>query len=259
VDEVDRLGVYFNDMAKQITRQFSDLKKSDQVRRELIANVSHDLRTPLATLHGYLETLELKFESLDPVQRKEYLDIALRQSERLGKLVSELFELAKLDSYETSVNNETFSIGELTQDIMQKFQLQAQKRKVQLSVNLQENIGLVMGDIAMIQRVLENLLENALRHTPSGGRVSVSMKAKADGIQVSIEDTGKGIPAQELPKIFERFYQLEKSRNNDAQGAGLGLAICRRIVELHGSKLQVASELGKGTIFSFQIPIQNTG
>lgn len=252
-DEIDRLGRSFNVMADRIDAQMHALKRNDAQRRELIANVSHDLRTPLATLHGYLETLILKEQELTAEDRQRYLEIASSHSQRLNQLVSELFELAKLDSVETLLNIEPFSLGELIQDVVQKFKLLASERGINLNTRFSDGVPFAYGDIGMMQRVLENLLENALRYTPEGGCVSVELNKDADKIQVKVADTGCGIPDEELEHIFDRFYRLEKSREGNADNAGLGLAIVKRIVELHGSQIQAESEPEKGTSFSFWV------
>ena len=174
-DELGRLGRSFNTMAQRISSHIGSLQQTDALRRELVANVSHDLRTPIASLQGYLETLLIKEDSLDEVQRREYIVIALRHSERLGKLVSELFELAKLDSGHTEVHPEAFSPGELVQDVMMKYKLLAQKNDVNLIANIPDNLPFVHADIGLIERVLDNLLDNALKHTPANGQVELNV------------------------------------------------------------------------------------
>ncbi|MCP4407921.1 MAG: HAMP domain-containing protein [Gammaproteobacteria bacterium] len=252
-DEIDVLGQQFNTMANKITSQISDLKQMDDVRREMVANISHDLRTPLTTMRGYLETLQLKHAELSSDEQQQYLQTALSHSQRLGRMVEELFELARLDSCESVVYSEPFSMCELAQDVSQKFQLRAREKSIQLNASLNPEAPLVHGDIAMLQRVLENLLENGLRHTPAGGSISIGVDVESGNIVVQVTDTGCGIPAEEVPRIFERFYQQDKPRSGGS-GAGLGLAIVKRILELHNSVIQVSSDLGKGTTFSFQMP-----
>ena len=249
-DEIDCLGRQFNVMADRISRQLADLKRADNTRREMVANISHDLRTPLTSLRGYLETLEIKREELHDQQRQDYLRVALRQARRLGRMVDELFELARLDAFEAIPFAEPFSLGELAQDVSQSFRLRAKQEKVRLEVRVHPDTPLVHGDIGMMQRVLENLLENGLRHTPAQGRLSVWVEPRADGVQVSVSNTGSAIRADEIERVFERFYQQDKSRHGN-HGAGLGLAIVRRILELHGSAIQVNSNLEQGTAFRF--------
>lgn len=252
-DEIDTLGASFNLLADRIDQQLEALKDTDAKRREMVANVSHDLRTPLTSLHGYLETLLLKDEKLSAEERREYLEIATSQSARLSQLISELFELAKLDSSETLINMEPFSLAELAQDVAHKFSLQAQQRNIQLHTEFGNNLPFAYGDIGLIQRVLDNLMENALRYTPAGGRITLSLQSDAGNIKVKVADSGQGIPSEEIPHIFDRFYRLEKNRSS-ANNAGLGLAIVKRIIDLHGSDIRADSAPNLGTSFSFALP-----
>lgn len=252
-DEIDVLGQQFNAMADKITSQLNELRQMDDIRREMVANISHDLRTPLTTMRGYLETLQLKHAELSIEEQQQYLQTALSHSQQLGRMVEELFELARLDSCESVVFSEPFSMCELVQDVTQKFQLRAREKSLQLNVSLNPDAPLVHGDIAMMQRVLENLLENGLRHTPAGGSINIGVDVDSGNIVVRVSDTGCGIPAEDVPRIFERFYQQDKHRS-DSSSAGLGLAIVKRILELHGSIINVSSELERGTTFSFCLP-----
>ncbi len=254
-DELGRLGHSFSRMAERISAQMHALRQTDSLRRELVANVSHDLRTPLASLQGYLETLLMKADSLSEAQRQEYLQIALGQSERLGKLVSELFELAKLDSGHMELNREPFAPGELVQDVVLKYRLRARAEGIDLAADIPPDLPFVSADIGLIERVLENLLDNALRHTPAGGRVAVALAAQTGQVSVRVTDTGCGIPRHELEHVFDRFYQIKQSARG-AGGIGLGLAIAKRILDLHASSIVVASSPDNGTRFDFSLPAQ---
>ncbi|MGA8260499.1 MAG: HAMP domain-containing sensor histidine kinase [Arenicellales bacterium] len=254
-DEIDRLALSFGDMARQITAQMEHLKETDRLRRELVANVSHDLRTPLASLQGYLETLMMKKDSLDLREQQEYIEIAARHSRRLGTLVSELFELAKLDSTDATPEREPFSLAELVQDVLQKFELRARQAGVRLDVRLDAKVPFVYANIALIERVLENLLDNALRHTPEGGSVGLTLAPGERAVTVRLSDTGCGIAGEDLPHIFDRFYRPRASRASE--GAGLGLAIARRILELHGGRIDAVSKLQAGTTFTFELPLSD--
>lgn len=256
-DEIDRLGSTFAQMAARIEDQMEQLQKADATRRELIANVSHDLRTPLATLQGYIETLLLKEDSLGPEDRRSYLETAIKHCERLGKLVSELLELAKLDSDSIRVEREPFNLSELAHDVVQKFQLKAAEKHIALSTEIEKNLPFVDADIGMIERVLENLIENAIQNTPNGGSISLVLTPQKDDIAIQISDTGYGIPEEELAHIFDRFYQLDKSRRSDQGHSGLGLAITKKILELHDRSIEVVSALDSGTTFSFQLPVKS--
>jgi signal transduction histidine kinase len=246
-DEIDRLVATFTQMTERINLQMEKIRNSDVLRRELVANVSHDLRTPLATLRGYMETLLMKDDSLSEVERRNYLKIAIRHCERLSTLISDLFELAKLEAEDTVVHCEPFSLSELVQDVVQKFELTA---------NIGRELPFAFADIALIERVLENLLENAFRHTPEEGSVSVVLSNhESEHITVMISDTGQGIPEKDLPRIFDRFYQIDKSRKGKSTHSGLGLAVTKRILELHGTSIDVQSAVNVGTTFTFKLPV----
>ncbi len=256
-DDIDRLGLTFTEMAARIEDQMEQLQRSDAMRRELVANVSHDLRTPLATLQGYIETLLLKDDDLGPEERRSYLEIAIKHCERLSKLVSELLELAKLDSYDIRAAREPFNLSELVQDVVQKFQLMASEKQITLSTRCEKNLPFVNADIGLIERVLENLLENAVHNTPPGGSVRLILTPQQENVAVQVSDTGHGIPTEELAHIFNRFYQLDKSRKSELGHSGLGLAITKKILELHDRSIDVASALDSGTTFSFQLPVKS--
>jgi len=254
-DEIGRLGAAFKEMAERIDQQMEKLVKSDSMRRDLIANISHDLRTPLATLQGYIETLLLKDDTLADEERRNYLEIAIKHCDHLNTLVDKLLEMAKLDSVEMKLVEEPFALSELVQDVVQKFQLMAEDNKIKISTNIEQNIPFVNADIGLIERALENLIENAIHYTPQEGVVKVELTPQEQLISVKISDTGYGIPEAELPHIFNRFYQLDKSRKSDRAHSGLGLAITKRILELHGCTIDVSSKVDAGTSFSFQLPV----
>jgi two-component system, OmpR family, sensor kinase len=257
-DEIDLLVSTFRQMAERIEAQVKSLKEEDTMRRELVANVSHDLRTPLATLRGYVETLLIKNESLSSEERQNYLDITLRHCRRLSNLVADLFDLSKLEAKDWNLHAEPFNLGELVQDVVQKFRLQAEKKEIQVHTSMDTGILFVHADIALIERVLENLLENAIRHTPVEGSVGVVLRQEQDGVAVEVSDTGTGISEDELPKIFDRFHQPDKSQRDEAGHSGLGLAITKKILELHGSTIRVSSRQGEGTTFTFSLPVHKS-
>ena len=253
-DEIDRLTITFKQLIDRIQSQVTKLKQADSLRRELVTNVSHDLRTPLATLQGYIETLFLKDESLSADDRRHHLEIAIQHCERLSKLVNELFELSKLDSNEIRVRYEPFNISELVHDVVQKFDLSAQEKQLNIQIDLDPGLPFVNADIAMIERVIENLLENAVRHTPPGGSIQLTLSPQDADIAVGVSDTGYGIPGEDLPFIFDRFYRREKTQTGKTGYSGLGLAITRRILELHDKSIRVESTPGSGTTFTFVLP-----
>jgi two-component system, OmpR family, sensor kinase len=252
-NEIAVLDRRFVRMARQIEQQLHDLKAGDALRRELIANVSHDLRTPLASMRGYLETVLLKGERLSEDQRRQYLETACRHCERLEGLIAALFELSKLESGAVVPQREEFSLSELLQDVALRFRLRAQQAGVELRARFDPAGPRAYGDIALIERVLENLLDNALRHTPAGGRVSLELLPDERRARVAVADTGSGIAVEDLPRAFDRFYR----GGGQGRGArsGLGLAIVRRIVELHGQTVSLTSTPGVGTCVEFGLPL----
>lgn len=254
-DEIDRLRRTFARMARRIQEQMGRLVDTDRQRRDMVTNVSHDFRTPLTALQGYLDTLLLKGETLAPEERDRYVAIAARQGRRLSSLVEELFELAKLDALESAPHPEPFSIGELLSDVASKYRLKAEENGLRIETDIPANLPSAFADIGMIERVLENLIGNALQHTPQGGRVSLALRHENGRIRVRVEDTGRGIPPEELKNIFLRFYRVGPERSPESGGAGLGLAIVKRIIDLHKCRIDVESTLGKGTAFSFDLPV----
>ncbi len=253
-DEIDQLNGAFRSMALKIYHQINELHATDHLRRELVANVSHDLRTPLATLQGYIETMLIKEEDISYEQRKEYLRTAIKHCTSLNRLVSELFELARLDASETKPSFETFNLAELIEDIIQQFALKTRASHITLKTDYDSNHLFVYADIGLIERVLENLLENAIRFVKADGLIVIALEEQGDFIRVKVSDNGVGIPEKELPYIFDRFYQLDKNRPGDSENSGLGLAIVKRIMELHDSMINVSSIPGHETMFSFRLP-----
>lgn len=256
-DEIGTLTDTFNGMAERIVSQMNALRRTDTVRRELVANISHDLRTPLALLQGYLETLQLKRATLSEEEQRNYLETALKQTEQLGSLVARLFDLAKLDSGQMAINREAFALQDLVQDVMQDFELAAAAKGVALKSSLHTDLPLVLGDIGLLERVLRNLIENALRYTGASGSVTISAYPEDGHAVLQVADTGAGIAPEELPRIFERFYRVDKSRSADTGHSGLGLAIAKGILDLHASPISVESRPGH-TAFRFTLAFAAT-
>jgi signal transduction histidine kinase len=254
-DEINQLGVIFSQMSHCIIEQMNSIREADRLRRELMGNISHDLRTPLSSLHGYLETLLMKGKELSHEEQQKYLKITLHQSEKLGKLVSELFELAKLDSKEMSLKLEPFHPGELVQDILHKYQLDALKKRITVQAVLPEHLPFVYADIGLIERAIDNLMDNALRYTDEGGNVTVTLVPDGSKVTVKVTNTGRGISPEDIPFIFDRFYRKKAHAKEAGESAGLGLAITKRILDLHGSSIEVESELNASTTFIFALPV----
>ena len=252
-DEIGRLSMAFQHLTGQLSAQRVELQRQHELRRELVANVSHDLRTPLTSMQNYLETLVKMGEELSPADRQQYLEVAVRQSHRVARLSQQLFELARLEGEESLPQPELFSMSELVQDIAQKFALSARDKGVQLHAEADPQGLFVVGDIGLIERVITNLIDNAIRHTLSGGEVRIETEPSAQGVEVRVADTGAGIAAEHLPGLFERDSPLRKNANRGH--GGLGLLIAKRILALHGTRIAVTSETGQGTVFSFVLPV----
>ncbi len=255
-DEIATLRDSCYHMAVTIDRQLASLTETDRLRRELITNVSHDLRTPLASMQGYIETLLIKNETLGMRERERYLDIARRHAQRLGSLIQDLFELAKLDAHRVAPNFERFDLGELIHDVSLEFELGARKANIDLSVVKPSQPIFVHADIGLIQRVMENLVSNALKFTPAGGAIDIVIETDQNRVDVKVSDNGYGIADEDLPRVFDRFFRAKHGEESLADSTGLGLAIAKRILELHGSQIEVTSRVSEGTCFEFELPVQ---
>ncbi len=251
-DEIDWLNTAFDAMRERLRRQVAELRRQDELRRELVANVSHDLRTPLTSLHGYLETLVRMEATLPADERRRYLDVAMRQSQRVSRLAQQLFDLARLECEETLPQPELFSIAELVHDISQKYALTAQAHGLDLQARVDPGTLSVRADIGMIERVIGNLLDNAIRHTPRAGRVRLRAFATVDGIEVEVSDTGSGIAGEHMPGLLRRGSPIRLMAAR--RGGGLGLLIASRMLQMHGSAIQAWSRQGRGTRIRFVLP-----
>jgi len=252
-DEIGRLAKRFNSMADTLQENVKELKKTDQLRRELIANVSHDLRSPLASMQGYLETIQLKGSELSDEKREKYLSTILKNTVGLRNLVDELFELSKLDTQQVEPDMESFPISDLVQDVVMKFEPKAEEKDIDMRAGCPNEMPLVKADIAMIERVLSNLIENAIQYTEVGGRIDITLEAHNASVAVHIKDNGPGISEEDLPHVFDRFYRAEKSRSRSEDGTGLGLAIAKKIMELHGREIYVRNRKEGGSVFTIEL------
>jgi len=253
-DEISQLHRAFGRMANKIREQFENLKETDRLRRELVTNVSHDLRTPLASMHGYVETLLIKNDSLSAEERLHYLEITRKHTKRLGQLIGDLFDLSRLESHSIHPDLEHFSLAELLQDVTQDFELDAQQKDITIIVPGGPGDSMVFADIGLMQRVLENLIRNALKFTPRGGEISINLERKPGSVAVAVADTGCGIAEDDLERVFDRFYRIDQGEESASDSTGLGLAIVRKILDLHGSRITVSSVLNEGTRFEFDLP-----
>ena len=248
--EVDELQQGFVALAETVADQMDQIRSAEETRRDLIAQIAHDLKTPLASLQGYLETWLLQHPDAG---ERHYIEVALRNGRQLHRLVEQLLELARLDAGQESLSPEPVAVVELAHDVMAKFALEAEQRGVRLAVEATAPGVQVEADIAKLERVFANLVENALRHTKAGGEVRLSIAESSHGVSLELSDTGAGIASEHLPHIFEPRYRGGSRPGDGATHLGLGLAIVRRLLELHGSRIDVASRLGQGTAFRFEL------
>ena len=244
----------FNDMANVIVDNINKITETDRLRQELIANVSHDLRTPLSIMQGYVETLVIKKAALAEAEKDKYLEIIMDSSKNLSKLVEQLFQYSKLEANQIHPEKEKFLLDELASDMFVKYQLLAKEKNIELHLKTVPYLPPVFADLALTERVLQNLLDNALKFTPSGGKVTILLQNRNTGIEVTVSDTGIGISKEDQPFIFERHKQIS-SNEYSKKGMGLGLAIVKKILELHHVNINVKSTLGIGTDFWFELPM----
>lgn len=245
----------FNGMADKIVANIDELKSVENLRRELIANVSHDLRTPLAIMQGYVETLLIKEETISTEDRQKYLNIIMDGSEKLSGLIAQLFEYAKLEARQIEPNKEPFQLADLVQDTFAKYKLLAEEKSITVKVEQPNNLPIVFADVALVERVIQNLMDNALKFSPQGGVITISLNEQNNGVQIKVADSGPGIPEDEQAFIFDRYRKVNKLATKvNNNGAGLGLAIVKKILDLHDSTIGVHSKLNEGTTFMFSLP-----
>jgi len=252
-DEIAALAETFNSMAVKLQAARDKQVELDSLRRDLIAWVSHDLQTPLASIRAIVEALADGVVE-DPETAQRYLRTAQKDIGALSLLIDDLFQMAQIDAGGLRLDLEPNSISDIISDTLESFSELAQRKGVSLEGRAQPGVDPVLMDAPRIGRVLNNLVRNALRHTPEGGFVKVCVSKEDGSVQVEVEDSGEGIREEELPFVFDRFYRSEKSRNRDTGRAGLGLAIARGIIEAHGGSIHVESKLGEGTRFWFTLP-----
>jgi signal transduction histidine kinase len=260
-DEINRLGVTFREMSGEMQSQYEKVKTTDELRKELISYVSHDLRTPLSALLGYLETWQLSEDTLSEPEKDELVRIALENGQHISNLVEQLFELARLDSEHVSLDLEPVSLTDLSYDVVQSLSLVAKAKDISLQVDHPDNDALITkADLPKLERVFVNLIDNAIRHCQQGDEIRVilchGVGDQENLIKVQVKDTGAGIPQADVPFIFDAYYRARNSAKSKKGNTGLGLAISKKIIELHESEISVDSEEGKGTCFTFTLKLE---
>ena len=250
--DLSTLAVTFNEMADTIVQNIEEIKSVDVLRRELVANVSHDLRTPLTVMQGYIETLQIKKGSLNDLQNKEYLYIIKKSIKQLTQLVSQLFEYSKLEAKQVKPQKEPFALTDLVYDIQNKYDLIAKEKGINLTAEFTEKTPLVFADISLVERAIQNLMDNALKFTPEKGTIKINIDHDNENVIIGIKDSGPGISKEDQKYIFERFRQAENKQKKN--GIGLGLAIVKKIMELHETNIRIISRPNEGSTFEFYLP-----
>ncbi|MGD1832780.1 MAG: sensor histidine kinase [Sphaerochaetaceae bacterium] len=254
-DELAQLGATFNEMAKSIEEGIQKLTEADHQRSRLIANISHDLRSPLTSIRGHLETLLLEENNIPESEKREYVEIALRNVAGFQRLVEELLDLARFESGQIVLEELEFSPAELLQDVVLKMRGQSDSSSITINYEPDPNLPPYKGDIGLFERAVTNIIGNAIEHTPEGGTVSVDLSFDDNIYSISVSDSGPGIPSDNLPHVFERFYRADKSRNRKTRSTGLGLAIAKEVVELHGGTIEAGNSFEGGAIFTITLPL----
>jgi two-component system phosphate regulon sensor histidine kinase PhoR len=234
----------------------TDLKQLDQMRSEFVANVSHELRTPLSILRGYIETLQDTPET-SRAELRRILGVMERHSKRLGALVEDLLTLAQLESPNANLQLGVVRLDELFLTVSRDWEKKFAEKQLKAAVDLAPGLPTIAADEARLQEVLYNLLDNAVKYTPEGGQIRLRIEQREGEIALSVSDTGSGIPAGDLPRIFERFYRADKARSRELGGTGLGLSIVKHIAQLHGGRVEAESEPGRGTTIRVILPIDS--
>lgn len=250
-DEVAQLARSFNRMAAELSARAEALEASDRARRQLLADVSHELMTPLTAMRGYLETLSMPELNLDGSTRERYVRIVDEETRRLERIVGDLLDLARLEGGSQSFERQSVSVPALFERVAARHERELRARGIELVRHVGEDAGTVTGDAARLEQALQNLAGNALRHTPDGGRIELGADRTARGLRLTVRDNGPGIPSEHLPLIFDRFYKADAARRA-ADGSGLGLSIVKTIVERHGGAITARND--GGAVFEILLP-----
>lgn len=254
-DEIGVLTRTFNSMAIKLENTLDDLTKSEQMRKEFVANVSHELRTPITSIRSYAETL-LESKGMTKQTEKEFLGVIVKESDRMTNIVSDLLTLSRFDAGSIEFNFERFSIERAVRDVYNAMLLEAHKHGHHFSLEFRNSIPEIVGDSARIEQVLINMVSNAIKYTKNGGKIAMTAGADGGSVWISVRDNGIGIPEKDVPKVFDRFYRVDKARSRESGGTGLGLSIAKEIVLRHSGQIALDSKLGRGTTITVTLPVE---
>ncbi len=255
MDEIGTLTRTFNDMADQLEKNIEDLKNSEKMRRDFVANVSHELRTPITSIKSYAETLEEAAGNLPEDMEQHFLKVIVNESDRMTKIVQDLLTLSKFDAGSITFEFRSFSFEQSIRDVYSAQRLEAQRHHHEFSLEFKDRLPDIRGDRLRIEQVLTNMVSNAIKYTHDGGRISMTAGVKGDNVWCTVKDNGVGIPEEDLKRIFERFYRVDKARSRESGGTGLGLSIAYEIVDRHDGSIDARSKKGRGTAFTVTLPI----
>lgn len=250
--ELRKLAETINGTLQKVEQDIIQLKKLERVRSEFLGNVSHELRTPIFTIQGLIETL-LGGAVDDKTVNRDFLDRALQNTQRLNTLLTDLIEISRIESGEMKMSFRYFPINELLEQVRSEMEYAAEQKSIEISIQTKDKSPEVYGDRERLKQVFINLVDNSIKYSRSGSKVTLECDDLEDKVLLSVRDNGPGIAGEHIPRIFERFYRVDKERSRDEGGTGLGLAIVKHIVEAHGCRVDVRSELGRGTTFSFAL------
>jgi signal transduction histidine kinase len=256
-DEVTALSHAFNEMAGQLEQRTRALETADRTRRQLLADVSHELTTPLAAILGYVETLRMSDIALDDATRSRYLRIVNDEADRLEHIIGDLLDLARLEGGGGSLRQEPVSVSHLLERVRHRHAPTVAERKITLTTHQEPMVGLLVGDQNRLEQALQNLVANAVRHTPDGGTVTVTARTDGSTVTLRVDDTGPGIPEDQLQRVFDRFYKVDESRTGTdlPSGSGLGLSIVQALVTRHGGSVSAGNVPGGGARFEIVLPV----
>lgn len=254
-DEIGVLTQTFNDMAGTLEETLDNLKKSEQMRKEFVANVSHELRTPITSVKSYSETL-LEDPDMPPAMQQKFLNVIVNESDRMTNLVQDLLTLSRFDAGSIEFSFTRFRFEKSLQDVYSAMVMEAQKHGHTFTLDIQTDLPEIVGDRGRIEQVLINMVSNAIKYTKDGGVITMTAGQTGNHVWCTVRDNGVGIPAQDVDRVFERFYRVDKARSRESGGTGLGLSIANEIVMRHGGKLSLESDLGKGTAITMTLPVE---